>query len=196
MKYYLGDFNYLKLCLAFAGSLLIIGSLFLKNLNRYFWTISLGWFLIGYSLVLKRYNESIWDIELSKIWRMGISYVLIILGSVFLKNYRLHRKIKISRNKKYTLMLFLGVIFYILSKAMLIVIELNLSHYTQYLTILALTSLSIGKIVNSITSGKLLFKLSLAYYIIGFIIFIFNLSYNPDEKTRAVKLNSSQGFNS
>ena len=194
MKYYWGDFNYLKLFLGSIGSLLIIGSLFSKNLNSYFWTISIGWFLIGYSLVLKRYSENILDIESTKTWKILISYVLIIMGSMLLKNYRLHRKIKINKNKEYTLMLFLGVIFYILSKAILIVVELNLTHYTQYLTILALTSLSIGKIINSITSGNLLFKLSLAYYIIGFMAFIFNLSYNPDEKTRSIKLKSSQDF--
>ena len=191
MKFFLDnykDFNFLKFIVASIGAILIIRSLFLKDLTSYFWTISIGWFLICYAITLRRYNKDLLDLEPSRIWRMGISYIFLILGSMFLKNYRLHRKIKISRNKEYTLMLFLGVLFYVLSKAILIVIELDLTHYTQYLTVLALTSLTIGKIVNSITSGKLLFRLSLIYYSIGFLVFLFNLSYNPDEKTQSIKI--------
>ncbi len=181
-NYLIGDFNILKFVIAAIGSIFVISSLFLKNLTVYILIISIGWALIFYSLALKRDSQHYLDFEVSKILSLITSYFLIVIGSTLLKNYRLKKPIKLTRNYQYTLILFLGVIFYVISKAILVIVELNLNNMSQYLTVISLGSLAIGKVIYSITSGTLLFTLSFMYYMFGFIVFLFNLSYNPLEK--------------
>jgi len=181
-KFVYNDFNYLKFITAIFGSLFILASLFINSLVPYTFLISTGWFFIMWALALKRDSEHHLDIDMSKIIYLSIAYILVVIGSIFLKNYRLQKPIKLSANWKLTLSLFLGIVLYILSKALLITIELKLFSLPQLLTVFSISSLAIGKVLHSIAPGTILFTFSLIYYILGFLLFLINLSYNPIEK--------------
>lgn len=185
MSYLVGDFNVLKFTIALVGCLLIIRSLFDDNIPTYLITISIGWFLIAYALALRRHSESIYDLDTTKLAKLIAAYFLIIFGSLLLKIYRVQRRVKKTFKYEQTLILFLGIIFYVISKAIVIIVELNLNNFSQYMTILSISALTMGKIIHSITSGSLLFKMSLAYYVLGFAAFLLNLAYNPVEKSAA-----------
>jgi len=184
MKYYNGDFNYLKLLFGLAGSLVILCGLFFHDIWYYSVAIGIGWFLICYAMSLHRYSETITDLNMERVWKTGISWVFLMLGTILLKNYKLRKGITLNNNQEFTWLLFFGVITSVLAKATFIAVELDLSHYTQYITILSIAFLSMGTIMSSMASGKLLFTLSFIYYLIGFLAFSVNLSYNPDVKIR------------
>jgi len=184
MKYFIKDFNFLKLILASIGSILVIASLSNWAINHYMLLVAIGWFLISYAIALKRDGESLSDLEPTRFMRMIIAYFFVVIGSILLRYHRMKGgiNININPNNKYALIVFLGILFYVISKAIMMIVELNLNNMSQYVTILSISSLIIGKTINSIASNPLLYRLSLAYYILGFLTFIINLSYNPVEK--------------
>lgn len=185
MQYYIGNFNYLKLTIALMGSIFILGGLFFHNLWYYSLAIALGWFLICYAMSLHRYSETLIDLDMDRVWKTGIAWLFLVVGTVILKYYKIKKGMHLNNNQEFTWLLFFGVIFSVLSKATFIAVELDLTHYTQYITIMSIALLGMGTIMSSMAMGKLLFSLSLIYYLIGFVAFSINLSYNPDEKIGA-----------
>jgi hypothetical protein len=181
MEYYRGNFNYLKLIIALMGSVVIMGGLFLHNVFYYSLIMGIGWFLICYAMSLHRYSETIVDLDMGRVVKTGIAWVFLIIGTIILKYYKMQNT-DLDTIAEFKVLLFFGVIFSVLAKGTFIAVELNLSHYTQYITILSIAMLSIATIMNSMGTGKLIFGLSLIYYLIGLIIFSINLSYNPDAK--------------
>lgn len=170
------NINYKKLLLSTLGALLIMSTFFISNLYLYFILYAIGWFFILYAIYLQDDSDTLQDVNHIQKWELICAYILLIIGDGFLTYYRIHRKIKITKKYEKTLFMFIGVIFYILSKGLLIIVELNLNNIRQYITILSIINLAIGKILQSIASSNFLYHIATIYYIIGFILFIINVS--------------------
>jgi len=178
------DFNLHKFFIALAGMALIIFSLFVNQWPGFIFANFFGWFLITYAIALKRDSDNMFDLNDTRLYRIGFSYSLMILGSILMRYYNIHKIAKHSNVEidDNFIILLTGIILFVISKAILIIVELNLTSISQYMTIISLSTLIMAKILNTISVTPTQFYLSLLYYIIGFIISIFNISYNPPNK--------------
>ena len=179
-------FNWHKFTIAMVGFVLVILSLFENRWLQFIVYNLLGWFLISYAIALRKDSQDIFDINDLRLVRIGFSYLLMIIGSTLMRYYTLHRPYKPSNNTNLDdnfLILLIGVFIFALSKAILIIVELNLTGFSQYMTLISFGTLIMAKILNTISVTETQFYVSIIYYIISFAISIFNISYNPIEKT-------------
>lgn len=186
----LKDFNMHKFFIALFGMIMIIISLFVKEWPPFIFTNLFGWFLITYAISLKRDSNDIFDLNESRLYRIGFSYSLMILGSLLMRYYNIHKIAKQSNVKidDNFIILLLGIMFFVISKDILIIVELNLTSFSQYMTIISLSTLIMAKILNTVSITPTQFYLSIFYYIIGFCVSIFNISYNPPDKLANISL--------
>ena len=179
------DFNIHKFVIALAGMILIIMSLFIDQLLPFIIANFFGWFLITYAIALRKDSQNMFDLNDTRLYRIGFSYSLMIVGSILMKYYNMHKIISKQSNTHMDdnfLVLLFGIVLFVISKAILIIVELDLTNMSQYMTIISLSTLIMAKILNTISATPSQFYFSLFYYIIGFTISIFNISYNPANK--------------
>ena len=179
------DFNFHKFIIALCGMIFIIISLFSKDWTLYIISNFFGWLLVAYAIALTKNSIDMFDINHDRLIKIGMSYTLMIVGSILMRYYDLHKTFKPSTrmvDDNFVILLF-GIILYIISKALLIVVELNLHSMSQYMTIISLSMLIMAKILNTISVTDTQFYVSIVYYILCFTISIFNISYNPIDKT-------------
>ena len=190
-------FNWHKFTIAMVGFVLVILSLFENRWLQFIVYNLLGWFLISYAIALRKDSQDIFDINDLRLVRIGFSYLLMIIGSTLMRYYTLHRPYKPSNNTNLDdnfLILLIGVFIFALSKAILIIVELNLTGFSQYMTLISFGTLIMAKILNTISNTPMQFFFSLLCYHLGIAVSIFNISYNPPNKLSKVEARPSPQF--
>jgi hypothetical protein len=188
-------FNWHKFAISMVGFVLVILSLFENRWLHFIIYNLVGWFLISYAVALRKDSQDIYDINDLRLVRIGFSYLLMIIGSTLMRYYTIHRPYKPSKTTPNLddnfYILLVGVFIFALSKAILIIVELNLTGFSQYMTLFSFGTLIMAKILNTISNTPMQFFFSLLCYHIGIAVSIFNISYNPPGKLTKVEAHPS-----
>ena len=180
-KNFSDNFNFNKFIVALAGGILMVITTTHKTKHFFYYIlVLLAWTLIAYAISLKKNAVNIFDLEPYKFWAVVPSTTSIAISLILLVIYDRH-----SIYKYYYYVL--AIILAVMGKAGIIFVELGLFSWEQFFTILSVIFVIIGSLTDVLNlkekGMKDLYWFGKFVEIMGWALFIFNISYNPKFKS-------------
>lgn len=176
------DFNTYKIVLSSVAVILALFTTFYpyrRKHSYFYYTITMiSWLVVGYVISLERDAKNWTDIDKE---RLMISLPATFMIGTSLLFFLFYDK----RHKRYYLYYVAGIVLIVFGKAGVVIAELGLRDWSHILCIFSTALVVTGSLIELLNLQEkepTLFRFSRIVVVIGWLLFGFNLSYNPTMK--------------